>query len=245
MKSLALISCLLSSCSIGSLSARTGEAAVTTGVQLSFKIKVPRQAFHAMAKRRPSGEEKDVLLADKDTGLLPCDALDKKILWDASEELTQHVKSILASHSHRWIHDGMREAFNALKLPLPIIFLKCTGVEEGIGRRPEILTVPPTAAGVLDKGDKNGKMLILDAASLGTPIVPYNTSIGAAIGSRILGLLDDDDLNDFVSMVSVDFELGKRRVRQPIKNLIDSHEVVNPMLHTIQTQPPWRDLENR
>lgn len=161
-----------------------------TAVSVHFKVSVPKGTWKKLLRsRRSAFAASTAAVAGAPEGLmLPCEALDPTTVWDVSAEVETFIKRVLSAYRHRWVHEGLRDLLETAPLPPPPIFTKCLGVVQGKG---------PLKVEFLDR--KGETRLI--PADLGTPVLPYSTTLGAVLLARALGMLDDSDLTDFSVLV--------------------------------------------
>ncbi|CDJ60515.1 hypothetical protein, conserved [Eimeria maxima] len=162
-----------------------------TAVSVHFKVSVPKGTWKKLLRsRRSAFAASTAAVAGAPEGLmLPCEALDPTTVWDVSAEVETFIKRVLSAYRHRWVHEGLRDLLETAPLPPPPIFTKCLGVVQGKG---------PLKVEFLDR--KGETRLI--PADLGTPVLPYSTTLGAVLLARALGMLDDSDLTDFSVLVA-------------------------------------------
>lgn len=146
-----------------------------------FKVVVPKKQFEKLATLSGSKEKKEI----------PCSSLDLKTAWSVGMKVNNMIRTVLAVHRHRWLQVGLNEILQAQKLPPPPVFVNCVGVIAGNNHKVKIEPI-------LRESDA-----LLDPNALGKPVIPYRTALGAMVSARALGLIDNQDLSEFATMVSV------------------------------------------
>ncbi|KAL8274148.1 hypothetical protein Esti_001990 [Eimeria stiedai] len=105
------------------------------------------------------------------------------------EALPFKIPLIWAAHKHRWLNKDLNDILQGKKLPPPPIFVNCQGVIRGNNKSLELKHLP------------RDKRTPLKANEIGKPIIPYSTTLGAMVTARAFGMIDNNDLKDFVTMV--------------------------------------------